>query len=53
MWAKFAVQLIVALVERLTPTVVGYFRRRTADKQLEADRKAIRDAVAAIPKGQP
>jgi len=50
MWAKFAVQLIVALVEQLTPTFTAYFRRRGADKKLEADKKAIRDAVAAIPK---
>ena len=46
MWVSFAVQLIVGLAEKLTPTVVGYFRERAARKQYEADRKAIRDAVA-------
>jgi len=45
MWATFLAQLIVGLAEKLTPTVIAYFRERAAAKKLEADRKAIRDAV--------
>lgn len=51
--AKFAVSLIVGLAEALVPTIHGWLRGRQAAKQLEDDRKAIRDAVARAQEGKP
>ncbi len=50
---QFAVSLIVGLAEKLTPTVLGWLRERSAAKHLEADRKAIRDAVANAAEKKP
>ncbi len=48
---QFAVSLCIGLAEKLTPTVLGWFREQAAAKQLEADRKAIREAVAKAKEG--
>lgn len=50
MGAKFLATLIAELLAKASGPVSAWLRERAAAKQLTADRKAIRDAVAAANK---
>lgn len=46
MWPKLLASLIVELLAKASGPITAWLKERQARAQLEADKKAIRDAVA-------